>query len=77
MDPVPESRLPWRIGGPGSTGVLIVAFVGVTVLDVVLTGSLSAKHITIQPCFTIDSNTISGGGSTTSTFVYKPLAITR
>jgi len=32
MDPVPESRLPWREGRRWSTGLLLVAFVGVLIL---------------------------------------------
>ena len=67
-----------KVTGNGNNATYtIVAFVGVTILDVDLVGSLSGKHISIQPCFCIDSNTIGGGSSTTSSFVYKPLAITR
>jgi hypothetical protein len=55
----------------------IVAFVGVTVLECVLTGSLSSKHITIQPCWCIDPNAVGGGSSGTSWYVVKPLALTR
>jgi Flp pilus assembly protein TadG len=55
----------------------IVAFVGVTVLDCVLTGSLSGKHITIQPCWVIDPNALGGGDTGTSWYVVKPLALTR
>jgi Flp pilus assembly protein TadG len=55
----------------------IVAFVGVTILDCQLTGSLSSKHITIQPCWVIDPNARGGGNAGTSWFVVKPLALTR
>jgi Flp pilus assembly protein TadG len=55
----------------------IVAFVGVTILDCNLTGSLSSKHITIQPCWCVDPNAVGGGSSGTSWFVVKPLALTR
>ena len=47
-----------------------------TVLEVVLTGSLSSKHLTIQPCWVIDPNA-RGGGTGPSYFVVKPLALTR
>jgi Flp pilus assembly protein TadG len=65
------------VSGPGNNATYtIVAFVGVTVLEEVLTGSLASKHITIQPCWCIDVNAL-GGNSTQSTFVVKPLALTR
>jgi Flp pilus assembly protein TadG len=65
------------VTGPGANCTYtIVAFVGVTVCEEVLTGSLASKHITIQPCWCIDANAI-GGGSNVSPFVVKPLALTR
>jgi Flp pilus assembly protein TadG len=63
-------------GNGANAQYTIVGFVGVTILECVLTGSLSSKHITIQPCWCIDPNA-EGGGSGTSTFVVKPLALTR
>jgi Flp pilus assembly protein TadG len=63
-------------GNGANAQYTIVGFVGVTVLECVLTGSLSSKHITIQPCWCIDANAL-GGGSGTSTFAVKPLALTR
>jgi Flp pilus assembly protein TadG len=66
------------VSGNGSNcQYTIVAFVGVTVLDCVLTGSLSSKHLTIQPCWCIDPNVLGGGSSGTSWYVVKPLALTR
>ena len=66
-----------KVTGSGNNATYtIAALVGVTILEVDLTGSLSAKHITIQPSFCIDNNTVTGG-TATSTFVYKPLALTR
>ena len=65
------------VTGTGSNAqYTIVGFAGVTILDCVLTGSLSSKHITIQPCWCVDPNAL-GGGSGTSTFAVKPLALTR
>ena len=65
------------VTGSGSNAqYTIVGFAGVTILECVLTGSLSSKHITIQPCWCVDPNAL-GGGSGTSTFAVKPLALTR
>lgn len=51
----------------------IVAFVGVTILDSRLTGSLKSKHVTIQPCFTVDATAVGGGSDgTTSRFIRTP-----
>ncbi len=65
------------VSGPGNNAnYTIVGFAGVTVLEVVLTGSLSSKHLTIQPCWVIDPNAL-GGSTGPSYFVVKPLALTR
>jgi Flp pilus assembly protein TadG len=65
------------VSGPGNNATYtIVGFAGITVLEVVLTGSLSSKHITIQPCWCIDANAL-GGAPGASTFVVKPLALVR
>jgi Flp pilus assembly protein TadG len=66
------------VSGPGANCTYtIVQFVGVTVCEEVLTGSLASKHITIQPCWCIDANAIGGGGAGQSPFIVKPLALTR
>ncbi len=66
------------VSGPGNNArYTIVGFAGVTIEEVVLTGSLSEKHLTIQPCYCIDPNALGGGTPTSSYFVTKPLALTR
>lgn len=67
------------VSGPGNNAVYtIVGFAGIVVTDAVLTGSLSSKHITIQPCFVIDPNAIGGdSSSSTSYFVVRPLGLIR
>lgn len=56
----------------------IVGFAGVRVLEVVLTGSLANKHLTIQPAFVIDGNAVSGGSNaTTSWYVSRPVTLSR
>jgi Flp pilus assembly protein TadG len=67
------------VAGPGNNAeYTIVGFAGVTILEVVLDGSLSSKHLTIQPCFAVDPNAIPGSTTTTpSYYVYSPVALTR
>jgi Flp pilus assembly protein TadG len=67
------------VSGPGNNArYTIVAFAGITITEVVLTGSLSSKHVTIQPCFVIDPNAVANGSSSsTSYFVVKPLGLVR
>jgi Flp pilus assembly protein TadG len=66
-----------RVSGPGNNATYtICGFAGITITEVVLTGSLTDKHITIQPCWCVEPNALSGGPNT-STFVVKPLALTR
>lgn len=51
----------------------VVAFVGVTVLHVQMTGALSKRHVMIQPCYVRDGSVIGGGvEGTTSKFVSTP-----
>ena len=56
----------------------IVAFVGVTVLDVKLTGSMNSKYVKIQPCYVVDGTAIGGGtDGTTSRFIRTPPRLRR
>src|SRR5262249_22007912 len=65
-------------GNGNNAQYTIVGFAGVTITEVVLTGSLSSKHLTIQPCFVVDSTAIPGAsGGSTSWFVTRPVALTR
>ena len=63
-------------GNGNNANYTIVGFAGIVITEVVLTGSLSSKHITIQPCYVIDANAL-GGGASNSFFVTKPLALVR
>jgi Flp pilus assembly protein TadG len=66
-----------KVSGPGNNATYtICGFAGITITEVVLTGSLRGKHITIQPCWVVEPNALSGGPNT-STYVVKPLALTR
>jgi Flp pilus assembly protein TadG len=62
-------------GQGANTYYTIVAFAGMTLLDVDLTGN--DKHLTIQPEFVQDWSAVGGGSSTTGYFVTKPLRLTR
>lgn len=65
------------VSGPGNNArYTIVAFAGITITEVVLTGSLESKHVTIQPCFVIDANAVAASFSSTSSYyVVKPLGL--
>ena len=63
-------------GNGNNANFTIVAFVGVTIVDLKLTGSMNSKHITVQPAFVIDSTAIHGGSDgETSRFIRIPLSL--
>jgi hypothetical protein len=65
-------------GNGNNADFTIVAFVGVTILDSRLTGSMNMKHVTIQPCFTVDGTAIGGGDDgVTSRFIRTPPRLRR
>jgi len=52
--------------GTGDTAYFdIVAFVGVTILDVKLTGAMNSKYVKFQPCYAVDGTAIGGGSDGT------------
>ena len=64
------------VSGQGAnTQYTIVAFAGLTILDVDLTGN--NKHVTVQPEFVMDPTAVGHGNQNTSFFVTKPLKLTR
>jgi Flp pilus assembly protein TadG len=65
-----------QVSGQGAnTYYTIVAFAGLTILDVDLTGN--NKHVTVQPEYVQDNTAVTGGSSTSSWFITKPLKLTR
>jgi Flp pilus assembly protein TadG len=65
-------------GNGNNAQYTIVGFGGCSVVDVNLRGSLSSKHVTIQPCFVIDATAITGGSTSfTKQYIVKPLGLTR
>jgi Flp pilus assembly protein TadG len=55
----------------------IVAFVGVRIMDVDLTGALKNKRVTIQPAQVKTKGGISGGGSNSSTYIHSGVWLVR
>jgi hypothetical protein len=57
----------------------IVAFVGVRILDVQLTGSMSSKHLTVQPalCYTRGVLPNTGSNANTGYYVYSPVFLVK
>jgi Flp pilus assembly protein TadG len=64
--------------GPGNNAdYTIVKFVGIRILDVKLTGSMSTKHVTIQPCNVVAKGGIYRANATTTQYVYSPVWLVR
>ena len=64
--------------GPGNNAdYTIVKFVGIRILDVKLTGSMSTKHVTIQPCNVVAKGAIYSSGATTTQYIYSPAWLVR
>lgn len=63
-------------GNGNNANFVIVRFVGVTIVDVKLTGSLSSKYVMVQPTYVVDPTAVSGGeDGSTSRFVRRPLSL--
>ncbi len=69
----------WKaIGNGNNAWFRVVKFVGVTIVDVKLTGALRDKYIKIQPCYTVDGTALGGGrDGETSEYMYKPPRLRR
>jgi hypothetical protein len=64
--------------GPGNNAdYTIVKFVGVRILDVKLTGSMSSKRLTIQPCNVVAKGGIYQEGAANTQYVYSPIWLVR
>jgi hypothetical protein len=55
----------------------IVAFAGVRITDVQLTGKMKAKHVTIEPADVSTMGGSSNGGTTKSYYIYSPVWLVR
>lgn len=66
------------VSGPGNNATYtIVKFVGVRILEVKLTGSMSSKRVTVQPANVVAKGTIAGSTTGTSQFIYSPVRLVR
>jgi Flp pilus assembly protein TadG len=66
------------VTGPGNNAdYTIVKFVGVRVLDVKLTGSMSSKRVIIQPCNVVMKGGIYQPGVSNSQYVHSPVWLVR
>jgi hypothetical protein len=68
-----------QVTGPGNNAqYTIVQFVGVRVMDVKLTGSMSSKRVIVQPAPIVMRGGIVNTGSTpTSSYIYSPAWLVR
>ena len=66
------------VNGPGNNAqYTIVAFAGVRIMEVKLTGSQSTKKVIIQPAKVVSRGAIPNDGATSSYFVYSPVWLVR
>ena len=66
------------VTGPGNNSIfVVVGFVGIRILDVKLTGSMSSKKVIIQPAYVVDDSVIVSESTGQSSFVYKPVQLVR
>jgi hypothetical protein len=64
--------------GPGNNAdYSIVKFVGIRILAVKLTGSMSTKHVTIQPANIVAKGGIYESGATGTQYVFSPVWLVR
>ena len=67
-----------QVVGPGNNAnYTIVKFVGIRILDVKLTGSMSSKRLTVQPANVVLRGAIPAPTAQTSQFVYSPVWLVR
>ncbi len=55
----------------------IVRFIGIRVMEVQLTGSMSNKRVIVQPALVKSSGGIPSSGASTSDFIYSPVRLIR
>ena len=67
-----------EVHGPGNNAqYTIVAFAGVRIMEVDLTGAASSKKVIIQPAKVVTRGAIPNDGATSSYFVYSPVWLVR
>ena len=64
------------VSGNGNNAMYtIVAFGGIRIMDVKLTGKMSSKYVMIQPAVVVDDAAIESGDSDSSYYVYRPVQL--
>jgi hypothetical protein len=67
-----------QVSNPGNNAMYrVVAFGGVRIVDVKLTGPMSKKKVIIQPALVVDDSATTGPQSGTAYFVYQPVRLVR
>jgi len=67
-----------EVNGPGNNSMYtIVAFVGIRILYVKLTGKLSDKCVIVQPAVVVDETVITESGFSSGNFVFEPPRLVR
>ncbi len=66
------------VSGNGNNSMYtVVGFVGVRIMYVKLTGSMSGKKVIIQPAYLLDDSVIVGENTGQSSFIFKPVQLVR
>jgi len=66
------------VAGPGNNAwFTVVGFVGIRVMEVKLTGSMTLKRVVIQPAIVMDDSALAGPATGSSYFVYQPVRLVR
>lgn len=67
-----------RVAGPGNNSMFtVIAFAGIRIMNVKLTGAMTKKEVVIQPAFVVDDAVITDSSVGPSYFVYGPVGLTR
>jgi hypothetical protein len=66
------------VSGSGNNAMYtVVGFVGIRIMYVKLTGSMSSKKVVIQPAYVLDDSAVVGENTGQSSFVFKPVQLVR
>ena len=67
-----------QVAGSGENSIFtVVGWVGVRIMYVKLTGSMSSKRVIIQPAYLLDDSAVVSENSGQSSFVFKPVQLVR
>jgi len=62
-------------GNGNNANYTVVAFAGIRIMNVKLTGAMKSKEVIIQPAVVVDPGAIAGTASGTSFYVYRPVQL--